>query len=77
MSLWNTINKLCRDLPEGYIVKLGMENGAAWVEAYFHDDEIDLPDSTDKNLQQELIDALIECDHHRQRGKATSFSAKS
>jgi hypothetical protein len=68
MSLWNTINKVCRDLPNGYIIKLGMENGSAWVELYDDQNrEIELPDSTDKNLQFELSDALKQAmnDHKR------------
>ena len=39
-----------------------MENGSAWIQAY--DDqgnEIDLSDSTDKRLHEELNDALNEC----------------
>ena len=60
MSLWNTIN-MCDDLlPKGYIIKLGIENCSAWVELYDDQgEEISLPDSTDKNLQIQLHDALI------------------
>lgn len=61
MSLWDTVNKVCKDLPTGYIIKLGMENGSAWIECYDYDgNEIELPDSTDKSLQAELNDALVE-----------------
>lgn len=61
MSLWNTINQLADKLPKGYITKIGIEQGSAWVELY--DDfgnEVKLPDSTDKNLQFQLTDALTE-----------------
>lgn len=60
MSLFNTVNQLANKLPEGYITKLCIEQGSAWVELY--DDfgnEVMLPDSTDKNLQEQLTDALI------------------
>lgn len=60
MSLWNTINNCADKLPKGYVIKLGIENGSAWVELYDdQDQEITLPDSTDKNLQEQLLDALI------------------
>jgi hypothetical protein len=73
MSLWNTVNKVCGELPEGYQINLCMENGSAWIECITEGNNIELPDSTDKNLQFELNDALITaCNHHRQRGKATS-----
>ena len=59
MSLWNTINMLCDKLPKGFIVKIGMENGSAWVELYDPEgNELELPDSTDKNLGLQLADAL-------------------
>ena len=58
MSLWNTVNQLAEKLPEGYVVKLGIENGSAWVELFDELNEIDLPDSTDRNLQEQLTDAL-------------------
>lgn len=62
MSLWNTVQKLAKDLPEGFIVRIGIENGSAWVELYDTEQcsDINLPDSTDRNLQQQLIDALVE-----------------
>jgi len=61
MSLWNTVNKVCSQLPKGFQINLCMENGSAWVQAYDdQDNEINLPDSTDKQLQEELNDALTE-----------------
>ena len=67
MSLLNSINKVCKEIPKNYIIKLCMENGSAWVEAFDWSNEhrysevycLSLPDSTDKNLQEELNDALI------------------
>lgn len=37
MDLMEAINNACRDLPIGYTVHLGMENGAAWVELSWPD----------------------------------------
>ncbi len=31
-TLEQVIDNACRDLPKGYVIRLGMENGAAWVE---------------------------------------------
>ena len=60
MSLWTTVNNCADKLPKGYVVKLCIENGSAWVELYDdQDQEIILPDSTDKNLQEQLLDALV------------------
>jgi len=58
------INKICRELPEGWTLSLDMENGAAWVSlerpggAYCK-----LPDATDKTLVEQLNYALrVACD---------------
>lgn len=62
MSLWNTVNMLCGKLPKGCMIYLCMENGSAWIEAigsdgkYFNTE--DLPDSTDRNIQEQLTDAF-------------------
>ena len=39
MSLWNTINNCADKLPKGYVIKLGIENGSAWVELYDDQDQ--------------------------------------
>jgi len=60
MSLWTTINDCADKLPKGYVVKVCVENGSAWVELYNdQNEEINLPDSTDKNLQFQVLDALV------------------
>ena len=41
------MNNACRDLPEGYIVCLKMENGAAWVELETPDGIQNVPDCDD------------------------------
>ena len=54
-----TINKICKHLPEGLQINIAMESGSAWVELWGNDgDRIPLPDSADKNLIEQLSDAL-------------------
>ena len=53
-------NEICRDIPDGYELRLCMERGAAWVT--LHDEEgdlISLPDAADKTLAEQLAEALI------------------
>jgi len=53
------INKICQQIPAGYVISLNMENGAAWVSLVnTNDDDIELPDSTDKTIIEQLNDAL-------------------
>jgi len=52
------IERLAKELPEGFVVRLGVENGSAWVELYDNDTEVTLPDSTDRSISQQLTDAL-------------------
>ena len=53
------INKICQHIPIGHVISLHMENGATWVSLVnTNDDDIELPDSTDKTIIEELNDAL-------------------
>lgn len=45
-------------LPEGWLVCLVMEQGAAWVELSKHNKRQKLPDAADKPLTEQLNDAL-------------------
>ena len=55
----NIINKICKHLKCGFEIKLCMEDGAAWVELYnINDEQVNLPDSTDKTIIEQLNDAL-------------------
>jgi hypothetical protein len=64
MSLWNTVQKLARDLPKDFIVRICIENGSAWVELCDgFDNEVYSPDVTDNPLAQQLIDALKEAEN--------------
>jgi hypothetical protein len=62
ISLDDAVNSVCRHLPDGYEIDLCMENGSAWVTLWRIHVEgcgvIDLPDSDDKSLIQQLNDAL-------------------
>ena len=52
-------NRVCEHLPEGYVLSLAMENGAAWVELVDADGNyVALPDSAEKNIDEQINDAL-------------------
>jgi hypothetical protein len=58
-SLQSIANKVCAHTPEGWVIRLGIEHGAAWVEAENQDgNPVELPDSADKALTEQLNDAL-------------------
>jgi hypothetical protein len=58
-SVDEMVNQVCRDLPEGYVVSLSMERGAAWVELYEREGRsVGLPDPADKTLSEQLQEAL-------------------
>jgi hypothetical protein len=53
------IEKVCKHIPEGYQIELCMESGSAWVDlvhpkGYY----LELPDSADKSITEQLNDAL-------------------
>lgn len=52
-------NRVCEQLPEGYQIRVVMENGAAWVELIGVDDNcVELPDAADKSLDEQINDAV-------------------
>ncbi len=52
-------NKISLHTPKGYVISLCIEDGAAWVElGKDFAGNIQLPDSADKNLLEQLNDAL-------------------
>jgi hypothetical protein len=52
-------NAVCKHLPEGWEMKLCMENGAAWVELYNKGEIVaDLEDTADKTLEEQINDAI-------------------
>ena len=59
LLLQDAANKICKHLPEGFEIRLCMENGAAWVE--MRDDHVDvsgLVDTDDICLATQLNNAL-------------------
>lgn len=51
---------VCRVLPEGYELRLCMENGSAWVELCDqYGDGCALPDPADKSLEAQVNDGLV------------------
>lgn len=52
-------NRVCKHLPEGYVLNLAMENGAAWVELIDADGNyVTLPDAGDRSIDEQINDAL-------------------
>lgn len=45
-ELLDAINCACRDLPDGYIIAIKVENGAAWV-------EMDCPDGSILDIEED------------------------
>ena len=69
-SLESIIGDICQQLPECYIINLCMEHGAAWVTLSMKNvGFIELPDSADKTLVEQLRDAVI-CAHAHAFGEA-------
>ena len=66
-DLLQAIDDAARDLPQGYAINLGMENGAAWVELirpesreYGFGDDIDGADRTLAEQIKCAVDIAIE-----------------
>jgi hypothetical protein len=59
MFVLEMVNHVCQYIPKGWELRLCMENGAAWVSLIDEDGyEMELPDSADKTLEQQVNDAL-------------------
>jgi len=58
-ALQDIANKVSLHTPKGYVISLCIEDGAAWVElGKDFAGNIQLPDSADKNLLEQINDAL-------------------
>jgi len=61
-ALQGIANSVCQHCPPEYEIRLCMEDGCASVELWYieasMDSRIDLPDSADKELLEQLNDAL-------------------
>lgn len=52
-------NRVCRDLPDGYQLRIVMEQGSAWVELIDADGNyVDLPDESCKSIDERVNDAV-------------------
>lgn len=61
MTLDEALQKAAGVLPHGYMIHVGVERGAAWIELYNPDgDEINFDSSPDKTLAEQLNDAIVE-----------------
>jgi len=59
LLLQDAANKICQHLPKNMVLSLCMENGAAWVElGVDRIGSVELPDSADKTLINQINDAL-------------------
>ena len=58
MDINDIINKICKHLPKGYELSLIMKNGSTQIEMYNGWTKIELGDSADKSLVEQLGDAL-------------------
>lgn len=58
--LQDIANKISEHTPDGFVISLHIENGAAWVELAKDNksDAVKLPDAADKTLFEQLNDAL-------------------
>lgn len=69
MELDEAVELAAKDLPDGYIINLGMENGAAWVELIRPDSKefgfADDIDGADRTLAEQIkyaVDIAIEAE---------------
>lgn len=58
ISLQDAANAVCGFLPSGFIVRLGMENGAAWVELVGSDGNKTDIDGGGSSLYEQLNEAV-------------------
>lgn len=54
-------NRICKHTPDGCVISVRFENGAAWVELHRDHcpENTPLPDSADKTMLEQINDALL------------------
>ena len=53
------IERICKDLPDGWEINLCMENGAAWVVIFSQNGEFDeVIDGAGKSIEEQLNEAV-------------------
>jgi hypothetical protein len=61
MTLDEALQRAARDLPDGWLIQVGVERGAAWIELHNPDgDGVNFDSSPDKTLAEQLDDAIVE-----------------
>ena len=64
-TIQSIANDICQHLPDCYTVSLCMEEGAAWVTLRRRNvGMIELPDTADKSLVEQLKDAVMAAHTH-------------
>lgn len=54
----HSIERACKDLPDGWQIDIGMESGSAWVNLYNPDgDQVEFPTNRE-TIDEELNDAI-------------------
>ncbi len=57
-AIQNIANAVCPHVPIGHVITLNFENGAVYVELIKHRKFVNLPDTADKPLSEQLNDAI-------------------
>jgi hypothetical protein len=74
MDFLETIEKICSHMPPGYILNICIEDGAAWVDLYSPDGRKErLPDAADKNMVEQVNDALCKANYFDPEAKADAL----
>jgi len=60
LTIDRVMEDAARELPEGYVIEVNVESGAAWINMYGPDgSDIELPECVDSTLAEQ-IDSAIE-----------------
>jgi len=58
-GLGEIVEQCAGTLPDRWVLGIGVENGAAWVELFDQDgDKRETPDAADRTLPEQVADAL-------------------
>ncbi|MAF06194.1 hypothetical protein [Herbaspirillum sp.] len=59
LSVDQAIEEAAESLPEGYVIEVNVESGAAWVNTYGPDgSDIELPECVDGTLAEQIQSAI-------------------
>jgi hypothetical protein len=54
-----------RDLPDGFLIEVNLENGAGWIDVSEHGELVDYEDDTDAGMTQRIRNAIDYCKGER------------